>query len=244
MADITAGLTFVDDDTYAAGDLNTLVGNAVINPALITGKSAVAPATTDNVLISDTSNSGALIKNTIAVVLDLQLKDAAAGTASMRTLGTGGQQAAQGNLVPYLVGGNDIAGINSFSGVSLSVKHLISAATGSGITIAPNTGAGSTGTASLLAGSTDMSGIIILTPSGTGITANTVQCTITFGGTYTTAPQVLIAPFDQSTTDNQATAGKGVTATPSATAFTLKSGASTALTTGVAMKFVYMVHGH
>jgi len=148
MGALTRGTTFVDGGSYHGTDLNNLVDNATANAALITGQTTASPATTDSLLFYDLSGT-ALAQNTVANVLDLQLKDAAANVASMRTLGTGSSQAAQGNLVPYL------ASSNIFTGAAQQIKHVKGTI---GVTVAANAGLGVGGTATLATGSADLFG--------------------------------------------------------------------------------------
>lgn len=231
MADLSKGTTFVNGSSYGATDFNNLVDAATILPAFISGKSTVSPATGDYLVFHDVSGS-VLAKNTIANILDLQLKDTAAGTASMRTLGTGATQAAQGSLVPYL------ASSNTFTGTLNKFKHLSGTA---GASVAVDSGSGTGATASLNSAATDLMGEITLVPAGTP-TGSSNQCTVTFAEAYLAAPNVVIIPSNGPTAVNQATANKTVSVSVTASTFTLVSGSS-ALTAGTTYKFKYIVHG-
>lgn len=66
MAGLQTGTTFVDGNSYVAADLNAIVNNAVPLPTLITQWSQkTSPTTSDKFLLSDASNSGALVFTTL-----------------------------------------------------------------------------------------------------------------------------------------------------------------------------------
>lgn len=232
MADISKGTTFVDGSSYHATSFNNLVDDATILPAFVSAKPATSPATDDKVLLYDASGT-ALIAPTVADVLDLQIKDAAAGTASMRTLGTSNTQAAQGNLVAYL------GTSQTFTGVANKFKHIGGT---SGVTIAVNVaGAGTGATASLSSGATDISGQITLN-TGTGVATSTLLCTITFASAYSSAPGVMFVPVNTAAWQTVGTANKAVVVASTTTAFTLTSG-SVAIADGTTFTFRYAIFG-
>lgn len=234
MADISGGETFVDGQTVNASRLNNDLSSATILPAFVSAKPTTTPVTGDRALLYQASG-GILIAPTLTDILNLQVKDGAAGVATMRSLGTNSNQAAPGNLVPYL------SNNNTFTGTSNKFKHVSGT---TGVTAAIAAGGGSTGTATLNARATDISGQITLTPNGTGITANSDQCTITFGAAFASAPNVSIVPDGANAWQAQVASGKEVTVgTITTTTFTLKSGATTALVAGTAYKFRYFVEG-
>lgn len=97
MSDIQAGTTLSDGVSYHGSDFNALVNNATILPAFITAKGAVIPSSSDSICIYDSSGSG-LAKCTLGdLISNVIPQDNVAGIASLRTLGTGPQQAAAGS---------------------------------------------------------------------------------------------------------------------------------------------------
>jgi hypothetical protein len=231
MADAQKGETFTSTppgNSVTAARLNALVDALTILPAFVSAKPTTTPVTTDRALLWDASADG-LISPTLAAILDLQLKDAAAATASMRTLGTGASQAAQGNLVAYL------ALSQTFSGTRTKFNHITGT---SGATIAVGAGAGVGATAALVADSSDLGGRFSLTPAGTP-TANSIQLTVTFGVPFTNTPFVIMVAYGVNAIANQAT-NKALAVDPHPTGFDVKSNA-VALAVGTSIAYSYIV---
>lgn len=96
MAKLQKGKDFTTGSPFSGADLNSLVDAATILPGAITEQSAVTPAGADTVMVYSAAAT-ALGKCTVTQLFAAQSSDAAAGTPSIRTLGTGAQQAAPGN---------------------------------------------------------------------------------------------------------------------------------------------------
>lgn len=98
MADLQRGHTFVNPSSgNTAADLHELVDSATILPAFITAKSGVATLEDVDVFLTYDSSASALKKVTFANLYGSIPTDQAAGTASLRTLGTTSVKAAAGN---------------------------------------------------------------------------------------------------------------------------------------------------
>ncbi len=231
MAQIVKGETFATGESVTAARLNALADDAELLPGAITEQGTATAAAGDSVLVSDVSSAGALYKATITEVLALQLADQAAGTASMRTLGSGATQAAAGSVAALK------SSSNVFTGTLQKFRHVGGT---TGVTIAANAGLGTGSPAATLAtGSSDMCGIIQLVP-GTTPTTGSSQCTITFGVAHSATPFIMIGGYNSNAALSQQ-GTKVLTVTgESATVFDLLSGAS-ALVTGTTYKYWYIV---
>src|SRR4051812_36054076 len=106
MGSISKGSTFIDGVQSNAAAINNLVDAATILPGIITDRGTVAPDPTDSMLVYDASGSQ-LAKCTIQNLIDAFPTDAVAASKSLRTLGTGAQQAVAGNdsRIPASVNG-------------------------------------------------------------------------------------------------------------------------------------------
>lgn len=98
MADLQRGHTFTDGSSgNDSADLHALIDLGTILPAFITGKTAVATLEDVDTLVVHDSSASALRKVTFANLYGSIPTDQAAGTASLRTLGTTSVKAAAGN---------------------------------------------------------------------------------------------------------------------------------------------------
>lgn len=100
MAKLQKGFTFVDGFSYSAANLNAIVDSALILPGAITEQTATAPILTDSFLYYN-AGAAALRQCTLQNMVSAFPVDALAGTASLRTLGTGATQAAQGTDIRF-----------------------------------------------------------------------------------------------------------------------------------------------
>lgn len=96
MGSLSKGSTFTDGVQSNAAAINNLVDNATVLPGIITDRGAVTPDPTDSMLVYDASGS-ALAKCTLQNLIDAFPADSLAANKSLRTLGTGAQQAVAGN---------------------------------------------------------------------------------------------------------------------------------------------------
>ncbi len=96
MAKLSRGSTFTTGVSGTAADLNNLVDAATILPGAITEQGAVLPDVSDSVLIYDASGSS-LAKAQINDIINIIPSGAAAGTPSLRALGTTSTTAVAGN---------------------------------------------------------------------------------------------------------------------------------------------------
>lgn len=96
MAKLQKGTTFLNGNTYQDSDFNNLVDNATILPGAITEQTAGTPVSADSFLFYSVSAAN-LRKCTLTDIVGAFPVDQAAGTASLRTLGTSATQAAAGN---------------------------------------------------------------------------------------------------------------------------------------------------
>jgi hypothetical protein len=184
MPDIQAGEVFTSvspGKSVTPGRLNNHVNGATILPAFIFGKAAGTPALTDLVVWCDATGT-TLKKVTLANLFGAQNADAAAGTASLRTLGNTGNKAAPGATTPGLTFDNDFTGRNHFA-------HINTDTNPPAITAGAALGAG--GTATLAANSGDLCGQVTLTPAGVP-TANAKLFNITFNKVFVTNPPIVI----------------------------------------------------
>jgi hypothetical protein len=233
MAKFSKGETFVDGEAVTGTRLNALVDSANALPGLISEfSSGVTPALSDRPLLYDVSGT-ALISPTLTDVFAAQVTDAAAGTASLRTLGYTGNKAAPGATTP------DLTASNTFTGTLQKVKHLAGT---TGASIAADTaGLGTTGTptADLGTGSSDVGGFISLhtgnVAGGTGVTC----AVITFGVTFASAPWFMLVPYNSNANGAQA-GGKALTVSATTTQCTITTG-SQALATATTYNYQYVV---
>jgi hypothetical protein len=226
MADISRGETFVDGQSVTGTRLNAHVDNATILPAFISAKGAGSPALSHKTIVYDGTN---LIAPTLTTLFGLQLTDQAAGTPSLRSLGTTATTAAQGNLAAYL------AADNSFTGIT-HLKHIVSTVAGSGPTIA----ADSTNVfATLTVTGTDLVGTISINLTS-GYNAD--LCTISFGVAYvTTAPTIILVPSNSAAASLAGTTKFPIVNSPTVNGFKLQN--SSTLTTGTLYIFNYLALG-
>lgn len=96
MAKLSKGTDFSVAGTYSGTDLNNLVDAATVLPGFITDWTAVTPVSADSFLFYS-AGGATLAKCTLSDILGSITSDAAAGTPSLRSLGTGATQAAAGN---------------------------------------------------------------------------------------------------------------------------------------------------
>lgn len=234
MADIAAGEVFTSvapGKSVTPGRLNNHVNGATILPAFVFAKAAQAsPALGDFLLICDAAGT-VLKKVTLTNLFAAQTADAAAGVASLRTLGNTGNKAAPGATTPQL------AATNVFTGLTNKFVHIRGTV---GATATAGAGLDS-GTAVIGSNSSDIAGGVILTPAGTP--AAGVQATITFDQSYSTTPQVYLIPFSDTAWAAQITPNKALrVGTVNLGSFTIVN-TSTPLTAGTAYTYAYLVIG-
>lgn len=224
MADVSAGETFATGQTVTDVRLNNHVNGLTILPSFVSAKPSITPVGTDRLLSYQISGS-LLNAPTITAILALQVIDAVATIGSMRTLGIGANQAAQGSAVPTK------AADNTFTGTSNHFKHIVGTL---GATISAGPGVG-TGSATLLSKANDMAGLITFVVAS-GV-ANAIAGTVTFAQSYLVAPVVLLVPSSVNAIAQQATS-RNWFVTASATNFTVNTG-STLPTNGA---YIYAYH--
>ena len=168
---------------------------------------------------------------TLTNILLLQVKDAAAGVASMRTLGTGSMQAAQGSAVAYL-------GLSqTFTGPQTKLTKVGFVASGSGLTIVAGAGLMPTPTLLTVSG-TDNYGLISITPSANSGTS-AVICTVTFGVAFGSTPLIVLIPKSSAAITGQAAARLLVVSSDAAGSFNLTSG-TLGLASGVPYTYAFL----
>lgn len=223
MADLAAGEVFVDGQSGTAARLNNHVNGATILPGFMARLAASTPVVGDYVHWGKADGT-AHGKVTITNLFSLLAVDAAVGVGSLRTIGTGAQQAAPGDF---------LTDSNIFTGTKQSFRHI--GVNGPIASIAAGAALGG-GTAVLGSGSSDMAGFITLTP-GAGTTTGTTAI-VTFGTNYSAGPWVFLVPFNANALAAQGST-KGINVSASAAgSFTIQSG-NTALTNGTVYQYVY-----
>ncbi len=228
MADLAAGEVFVDAGIVNGTRLNNHVNGATILPGFISRLTATTPVAADFVVWG--SADGTIIKKvTITNLFSLITSNAAAGTPSLRSIGTTSVEAAPGNI---------LALANTFTGLTQTFKHI--SATAAGSIAADSAGLGSTGTATRGSGSGDLAGFITLTPGGTGIGTSSLAATITFGTAYASGPWVFLVPYNQAAiAAMQGAKAVNAVADAGGANFTITTG-SAALTSGTDYQFQYL----
>lgn len=96
MASLSKGTTFSNGVTYSATDLNNLVDSAAILPGAILDRTSILPNTGTLFLSYDPFTSG-LARCSLLDIINALPADDVGINKSLRTLGTGAQQAVAGN---------------------------------------------------------------------------------------------------------------------------------------------------
>jgi hypothetical protein len=238
MGDINSAEVFtsvVPGNAVTATRLNNDINAAVIQPSFLSSKSDISPVLADSVLVYQLSGTR-LIGPTLTHFFAAQIVDAAFATGSLRTLGNSGNKAAPGATTPGLAIDNTYTGRQTFNHIGASTPGVAVA-----VNAVDTTGAGVGATAVLAAGSTDTYGRITLTPAGVP-GASVVQCTLTFGSAFISAPFPDIYPYESNALTVQATVRQVRVSGVTTALFALTSG-PTALVAGTSYVFGYHVFG-